>query len=309
MYANKIILQLKREIWEHRFAFFWGPISGILLPMMIAFAVFYYGPESMLAGRIDMQFDNSHIKDFVVPANERTLAYYDFHKEGAFKLFAHATAGISIIAFFFVYAVIALNYAFGSLFADRKGRDILFWRSLPVSETRNILGKLSVLCLYLPVKIIVTSFVAWLVILLGGAAYAGDVGLVWQWLPHGTVSMLMGFGVIFLFVLCFLPFLSWALMVSALVKNHPGTLGVLIPTLLVVADALIQRYWGVGFGLKAALHFYLASIGTYFEGRDGEIANWFSMQSGLWGILLISLSVSLVFLGAALWLRNSRYEI
>jgi len=310
MFASQQFLQLKREVWEHRFAFFLTPLVGIVLPIIVAIYIFYYGPLLILNGAINIHIDNSYIKDFIVPANEPNYPYFHFHKENAFSFFASVACGISIASYFFIYFICAVNYGFGSLFSDRKSREILFWRSLPVSEAQNIGGKLMVLCIFLPLLMTLASLLVWCVLVVGGAAYAGDLKLVGYWLLENKGSSLPWFLLSFLFALLILPFTCWSLFMSALVRHHPGVLGILLPALLIVVDLLLKRYMGIELGIRSAISSYLDSLSTYMGGLDEKsIIRWFELDGEFWWLMLISLSVSLTFLAATLWLRNNRYEI
>jgi len=310
MFASQQVLQLKREVWEHRFAFYLIPLVGFALPIIIAIYIFYYGPPLILHGAINIHIDNSHIKDFIVPANEQSHAYFHFHKDNAFSFFASVACGISIVSYFFIYFICAINYGFGSLFSDRKSREILFWRSLPVSETQNIGGKLIVLCIFLPLLMALVSLFVWIMLLLGGAAYASDMKLVWYWLLENKGSSLPWFLLSFLFAFLILPFTCWSLFMSALVRHHPGVLGVLLPILLIAVDALLKRFVGIELGIRSAISSYLHTLKTYMSALgDKNIIRWFELDGEFWWLMLISLSVSLAFLAVTIWLRNNRYEI
>lgn len=310
MSANKILLQMQREYWEYRFSFICGSVLGGVLPILIAIFIFYYGPQKILDGQINLNMSDLQIKEFVNPANEKTLAFYHFHKEGAFAFFAQAALAISVVAYLFVYAILALNYAFGSLFSDRKSREILFWRSLPLGETDNMLGKLLTLCISLPLLSLVGSLVVWLLIVLSGAAYAGDLGLFWYWLCAPKSGLLMWFWLLIFLPLCFLPIASWALFMSSLVKNHPGVIGILMPVLWLAAESWVRFHWAPEFGLHPALNAYVDTMGNYIGFLDDKsVMEWFSVESGFWKILFQSLSVTLLFVAMGLWLRNNRYEI
>jgi ABC-2 type transport system permease protein len=209
-----------------------------------------------------------------------------------------------------VYSIIALNYSFGCLFSDRKTREILFWRSLPLSEANNLRGKLMTLCISLPLLISLASLVVWLLIVFSGAIYAGDLGLVWQWLFGPESGSLMWFWLLLLFPLFLLPLTSWALFMSALVKNHPGVLGILLPLAILSVEAWLRFHWEIVIGFHPVLQSYVDAIEAYIVFLDGDnFLSWISVESGLWQLLCKSLVVAVIFIAAALWLRNKRYEI
>ena len=66
------------------------------------------------------------------------------HGAGALLLFAFGAI------FLFVMSVYSAWYLLDSLYADRKDRSILFWKSLPVSDTETVLSKLATGLIVIP---------------------------------------------------------------------------------------------------------------------------------------------------------------
>lgn len=309
MSVKKIILQLQREIWEYRFSFFWAPLFLIIIPVFGVFMMFYWGPNSAVANSEVFNLEGIYFKNLVVPAQDGSAAYFDFNKAGAFDFFAKFGLAASWLVYTLAYIACALNFAFSCLFADRKSNSILFWRSLPVSEANNVLGKLLVIGFIIPIVLAILCVLCAALILLGGAVYAGDPGLLFSLGKHFFASNVIAYFIGFFWTaLLFLPFATWALFMSALVKQHPGVIGILFPVLLWGIDEAVQRLLGFGLGVQALIKGYGKIITGYLSPPDENILGWL-FNAHLGKVVMVSLIVSMLFCCVAIWLRNHRYEI
>ena len=79
MSVNKMILQLQREIWEYRLSFFWAPLFAIVIVIFSVFMMFYWGTNSAFASNEGFNLDGVRFRDFVVPAQSGSTAYFDFN--------------------------------------------------------------------------------------------------------------------------------------------------------------------------------------------------------------------------------------
>ena len=127
----------------------------------------------------------------------------------------------------FVMYVVAIFYALASLYDERQDQSVLFWRSLPISDTETILAKLVVALAVVPIVVVVLqSIVA--VVCLGtqsssylGAYFSyslGELGKTLLW------SML--------------PIISWCLFCSQIAKKSPLMMALVIPLVVTVVDWL-----------------------------------------------------------------------
>src|ERR1700688_4835450 len=55
------------------------------------------------------------------------------------------------VTFFVVMNIYATWYLLDCLYADRKDRSVLFWKSLPISDTTTVMSKLATALLVIPV--------------------------------------------------------------------------------------------------------------------------------------------------------------
>lgn len=309
MLFNNIVLQLKREIWEYRFSFIWMPLIAVVIPILIVMLMLSHVSDLVMAGNGGFEMNGNHFKDFVVAPQAGSEPYFDFHKPNAFHFFARFGLVISWVIFSLIYFVCALNFSFSCLFSDRKNNNILFWRSLPVSETLNVISKLITIVFVIPVIAAVFWALSVSLILFGGVVYAGDFSLLSSLSAHITLPNVTGFSMSFIWnALVFLPYASWALFMSALVRNHPGVIGILFPVMLWIIDELAQRFLGFGLGFQTLIRGYGHLVSGYFSASNTDpIAFIFSAQFAK--VMLVSLSIAAMFGWAAIWLRNHRYEI
>ena len=82
-------------------------------------------------------------------------------------------AGLALVVFM-VMGIVAFFYALDALYADRRDRSVLFWKSLPLSDAETVLSKFTVAILVIPLVALVASLVAQFVIAAGGSAQAHD---------------------------------------------------------------------------------------------------------------------------------------
>ena len=204
---------------------------------------------------------------------------------GSMRNFADAARGFEISAavatalVLGVGGIAALMYAFDSLYAERKDRSILFWKSLPVSDRETVLSKLAVAVLVLPVGLYLLAVVTHL---LGGVILSlnppGGVPLHQMWDPqvvfrtYGQIAWL-----VFTNILWFLPVFSYALLASVIATKSPLLTGAL-PFLI---GAAVER---VVFGTSGITRFVLGRLSFV---HDAEVY----ARPGLWAGLAVAAGI------------------
>jgi ABC-2 type transport system permease protein len=143
-----------------------------------------------------------------------------------------------------VSGVVGTFYALDCLYAERKDRSILFWKSLPVSDELTVLSKFVVLVVLLPLLTFVLASASHLLALAiwRVRVATGGVPDVVAW---GTVAWLRGEAVIFLCmllaVLWYAPLAAAALLLSAWVKRSPVLWATLPLLLLPIFEHIVFR--------------------------------------------------------------------
>jgi ABC-2 type transport system permease protein len=219
---------LKREYWENRGGFFWAPVIAGAIALFFGLLGSITGViqinKSLAKG--DSIFD---IFDFEGNNSQETLDKV-FGAMGDFNFIA----GIGLAYIVMVFVV--FFYALGSLYDERKDRSVLFWKSLPVSDTQTVVSKAIwalVLAPLLSVAIgLAIGFCMWLIatitMLIGGIPGA-SAGFTESHPFRIVANVLMALPVYSLWAL---PSIGWLMLCSAWARTKPFVWAVLLPILV-----------------------------------------------------------------------------
>ena len=234
---------LKREFWEHKGGFFWTPaVVGALMTLLLA--------VSMAAGLIAKSHHGMQINGQQVT----NLSSMMTPQQQADAITAVSEGYIGTSApLFFVMAFTVFFFCLGSLFDERKDRSVLFWKSLPLSDTQTVLSKAIMALVGAPLLTIgfavVTSLLSLLIILVGAASsglnmFGGVLSsaAVYE-APFFVLSMLP------VYVVWALPTVGWLMMVSSWARTKVFLWAVGVPVLTGVLiswfNAMFDFNWDV----------------------------------------------------------------
>jgi ABC-2 type transport system permease protein len=217
--ANTLVMLGRRELWEHR-GLWLAPlvVAGILMAACIA-AILYTHPDLHAA---DLSW---------FTAEQRAAAFAGANWSLASPLY--------LVAFMVVFF-----YLCDCLYAERKDRSILFWKSLPVSDGLTVAAKFLVAALAIPLGVYVLAAVTdllfvcfWnLFVTLGGGPQlrmwdgAAWVGAEWRQLL-----------VVILASLWYAPIYAYLMLVSAWARRSPLLWATLPPTIAPLIEWLSFR--------------------------------------------------------------------
>jgi ABC-2 type transport system permease protein len=288
---NTAIWLVRREFWENRAIWM---IPAVIGGSMILIALF---------GRVDLMSISSQLPNRVV-------------REG-FLVAVGAT-------FFAVMSIYSTWYLLDCLYADRKDRSVLFWKSLPISDTTTVLSKLATALIVIPVVYFaaadLTTLLMAFIISVRASSFIG--GVLWHadlWLQLQVLWLYM----IVTTAIWYLPVAAYLMVVSAWAKRAVMLWSILPPIALllaerwffgthVVADQLQERLFGF-----SRLAFHPSPPGSWANGADHDTAG---APDSIWHFLNIGgfLSSPATWLGAAagaalivcaIQLRTRRTEI
>jgi ABC-2 type transport system permease protein len=115
--------------------------------------------------------------------------------------------------------VVSVFYCLDALYAERRDRSILFWKSLPVSDATTVLAKACVPLLILPLLVFAITVAMYSIMLLVGSvvtlASGGSVATLWAKTSLFRMSWLMLYHLITAHSLWPAPVYCWLLLVSA----------------------------------------------------------------------------------------------
>lgn len=217
---------LKREIWEHR--------SIYVTPVAIASIV----TLGVLAG---LMFASGLTAELDIAIFGAQNLAGDPERKAALTVFFLGTSWIFIVA----VAILTVFYCLDSLYAERKDKSILFWRSLPVTDAETVVSKLLTAIVVIPsvtvLGIIVTHLINLIVVSIWVSMKGGDGGmLIW-----GSISLLDNWLAAFIVVIAcgiwMSPFVGWFLLVSAYTKRSPLLMAFMPLILIGLLEGIIFR--------------------------------------------------------------------
>ncbi len=221
---------VKREFWEHRGGFLWAPvITGAVFTALYVMAIIAIEVVGAKHGfHINVGGD---IGKAIQQANQGDLNHLGTFLDGTM----YACVGmISLVMSFVLFF-----YCLGALYDDRRDRSILFWKSLPISDTSTVFSKVASATILAPVIATAVGVVAGLLLLLILATTLAFHGVnVWQLLmlahPFKVITNVVGY--IPLYLLWALPSVGWLLFCSAWSRSKPFLWAIVVP---VVAGVMV----------------------------------------------------------------------
>jgi len=309
---------VKREFWEHRGGFLWAPIivGGVFLLLNLM---------GIVAGEAVGNF-NAHT-NFI--GNNMGLLNHALSDDDATRIgigldfvMLSTSIFISIVLGFVVFF-----YFLGALYDDRRDRSLLFWKSLPLSDTATVLSKVIAGTVLAPVIAVVCGVLTGIGMLLLFAITLSFHGVnLWHLLtyahPFRVTAELIG--TIPLYMLWALPSTGWLLLCSAWARSKPflwaAVLPVAVGMTLVWFNLMSSRVLGDGWYWRDVCARALLSIfpGSWLGQRNfaevgsgPEHAMDFLNLGNAYGVMAapsfwIGAAVGLALLAAAIWLRRWR---
>ena len=307
---------LRRETWEH--TTLKGLPMGLLVFVLLINIALSYALLNYGAG-IEANGNSAGISQLIdrfvqMPADKQSEIV-----NGTLLTIGMIINSIILIMMFF--------YLIDSLYGERKDHSILFWKSLPVSDTRTVLSKLVIALVIIPLVIYATTMLAHLITLgvhwFSLRDYPVVARLVWERASLASIWALIGFLLIQQSI-WYLPVMGWLLFCSAWSRRAPILAAVLIPALLVFIDSSFLLRTGVSEAILERLPIGIvsmqmdnnllsynsgvgeASVGFSFDegmlkpGLDNAIA--FMSNSKVWAGII----VGILFTMLAIWLRRWR---
>ena len=198
---------IRREFWENRAIWIVPTIIGVALTLAALF------------GRVDIVA--------LTNAEQNRLV-------GGMVLFAFG------VTFFAVMSIYSTWYLLDCLYADRKDRSILFWKSLPISDTATVLAKLFTGLIAIPLVYFLAADISTLLMafIVSVRAHSTLGSALWQpdlWLQLQALWLYL----IVTTAIWYLPFAGWLMVVSAWAKRAVTLWSILPP----LAAYLLERWF------------------------------------------------------------------
>ncbi len=241
-FASKFKLLLRREFWENKGGFFWAPMVAGLVSLVLLIGVIAtfeikvaptIGDQEIVTDdgtRIQMNgLDLKALTKHMSPSDMQQLG-------GAVDLSLY----LASIWPFIVLGFVVFFYCLGSLYDERKDRSVLFWKSLPLSDSATVMSKVVSATVVLPTIAAIAAIATM-------CGYLVIISLFMLFHGGNPVQLLFGAGnpltvaanllaMIPLFAVWSLPTVGWLMLCSAWARRVPFLWAMLIP---VVATLLL----------------------------------------------------------------------
>ncbi|MGA2342092.1 MAG: hypothetical protein ABSG29_02790 [Steroidobacteraceae bacterium] len=195
---------VRREFWENRAIW--------IMPCCIGGAL----TIAALFGRVEIDLPN-------LPEQNRSVM--------AMALFAFGAV------FYFALSIYSCWYLLECLYADRKDRSVLFWKSMPVSDTATVLSKVFVGLIAIPAVYFAVAELSTLLMAVIVSARMSLGGALWQpklWLQFQVLWVYA----ILTTAIWYLPVCGWLLVVSAWAKRAVVLWAILPPLAVILVERL-----------------------------------------------------------------------
>ena len=223
---NHHLALIKREMLEHRSIYITPAAIAVIVTLgVIAMLVFASGYAAEL--------------DVAIFGAQNVVG--DSGRRAALTGFFLGSSWVFVIAL----AFLMIFYCLDSLYAERKDKSILFWRSLPVTDAETVISKLTVALFVIPavtfLGIVVTHLINLIITSIWVSMRGADSGLlIW-----GSVPLFDNWAAAIVVLLAssvwMSPFIGWFLFVSALTKRSPFLTAFMPLILISLVEGIILR--------------------------------------------------------------------
>ena len=226
---NRLLALIKREFWENKGAFLPTPlvIGGIYVVLTLMFLITF--------NHFDNEFQS--LKELT-----RWLTQTDVGLRS--EIIYAATVAAFPALFTLALAFVVFFYLLGSLYDDRKDRSILFWKSLPASDTLTLGSKLLSAMVVAPLIFWVIYVLTFVVIMLILSVVVLSLGENPWTLFAGIGSPFKAWSMLLASYLAqsiwALPLYGWLMLVSSFAPRIPLLFAVLPPVVIAVLQIWIE---------------------------------------------------------------------
>lgn len=204
MISNQLSL-VRRELWEHRAIYIAPLVIALVMSLM------------SLTGQVT-------ISAF---GHEVDLAIIGASSAGEIERQAAINAILTVFTSIFALGawILMIFYSLDALYAERRDKSILFWRSLPVTDAETVISKLLTAVLVIPLTafafVVVTHLLNLILWSIWLSIQGGDAGhILWSAAPlfdNWAATLIIAVAM----PLWLSPLIGWFLFVSAFTRRSP----------------------------------------------------------------------------------------
>ena len=245
---NTTLWLVRREFWENRAIWLIPAVLGGLLVLASLFGGY------QVLGAVDLATVHAVVQ-------------------------AGALDGMVFIAvtFFVVMSIYSTWYLLDCLYADRKDRSILFWKSMPISDTATVVCKLATALIVIPLLYFaladLTTLIMAFIISVRANSYIDSS--LWRgglWLQIQALWLYL----IVTAAIWYLPVAAWLLVVSAWARRAVMLWSIMPPLALVIAERVFLGTHVIAGQLASRLGGYFSHALQYTPGAT----NWVTTEIG-----------------------------
>jgi ABC-2 type transport system permease protein len=226
---------IKREVWEHR--------SIWITPAAVAFVVTFGAIAIVIMVAAFGEAINPEIEkiaDATIP---------DVIRRAALAGILLVNTSVFVIAMWFLTIFFCLD----ALYAERKDKSILFWRSLPITDAETVVSKLLTAAFAIPVATMAAVIVSHLLNLTIMSVWLSMEGVNPFRFVWGAVPLFDTWTAVFVLLLAIpiwlAPLLGWFLFISAWAKRGPFLRAVLPIAILPILEYILFKSWNLGLAI------------------------------------------------------------
>jgi len=228
---NTLKALIRRELQEHKWGFVYLPwIVGAFMSLVVVMV--YLGLTEVNTENFKFSTDVFADSEVVQSMKEATFE----QRRAAIK------AGLLVLGFPLVIALgfAILAYSLSTFFDERKDKSIIFWRSLPVSDSFTVFSKLIVALVVAPLLVIPALLFLHLVSVTAGSIYfavSDIVPFTWAWQAYPWLDWIRVIFSLWLQGLWSLPIITWIMLAGAY-SRKPVVAAILPPVVVVLVEGV-----------------------------------------------------------------------
>ena len=315
---------LKREYWEHRGGFLRAPAVTALI--FLTLTLMGLITLELTARRFNFNISNLHLDQLLENIVNHNVVQVN---TGIDIALLSLGSPIGVVLFFVLFF-----YLLGALYDDRRDRSVLFWKSLPLSDTQTVLSKVVSAALVAPalaVAAMIALHLGFLILLSLYALLHGINPFPLLWSPLHLLGLWLKLVVLIpLNAIWALPTIGWLLLCSSFARSKPFLWAVAVPVIAgiivgwidlmsqlslpnvwfwqhIVGRALLSVIPGSWMSLDA-----LKALG-HAHGNQGDILAAMLSVDSLRNLLFslnlwLGAAAGCAMIAAAIWFRRRRTE-
>ena len=237
---GKIPALLKREFLDSKTGFFTVPlvVAGLTI---FALVLGLISLEIQFGDEIDLDLGAATI---TIDGEVHTHDEFgdDIGKENFGQFLGRAVSGATSAGIFMILPFVVFFGLLSSLYDDRRDRSFLFWKSMPVSDTKEVLTKLGYYAIVGPFILFAFMMVLGIVSMLAVTPFIwGHSGSAMDllWGPTPFISMWFSLAAHYVvYALWILPIMAWLMLASAYAPKAPMIFAV-VPVIAIITVELL----------------------------------------------------------------------